>query len=806
MFTRLSCADPLAFAFFFINLVRALRSTSLMFIWTMMKRLVCILPSTAMVTDTWPVRLVNNCDLLPARYQLPFSVAPRSLLILLKGPIFLSRQVRITILALTYLLPLCLFGQTKPDYVKWKLDSIQNLNEVTVSGSTVEFLRESPGNLSIVDVKPFYNSNITTVQLLKQSAGIKVKQDGGYGSRVDFFINGSTGKQIKFFLDGIPLDNLGETQGVNNLPVELIERIEVYKGVLPVDLGSDALGGAINIITRKDRKEYLDASYAISSFDTHRLNVLGKKYLANNFYTSLQASGGYSKNNYKVRVGIPNENYNLEIKDVKRFHDRYQNYLIKAEAGLLNQRWADQLILSVSQSALDRQLQNNLLMTQPYGKAFYRENLYNAQLKYQKNQLAKKLSLSSQTSFNRVNGLNVDTSGNVYVWDGRVFDRRLKPDEAEYGPAKYLHIYTNIFNEKLVLAWRLNDATKISMANTFQFYRRTGKDTLARNANAGIDFYSRPSTMFKNVGGLSIESVFLDDKLKASASIKHFYAAMSSYELVNQSHVKSAQNINDISYNLAVTYPLSSVILLKASYERAVRLPDVEEAFGNLMLIRANPSLKPEKSNNINLNVLLSSDKADIELSAFFKDVSDMILLQTDTRGSGTSRNLNMATVTGVEASITYRFTSSMIFNINGTYQDLRNKGSIDPNYNNGLYYNARVPNIPYLMANAGISWGLQNFIWKDTKAQVWLNGNYTNQYFLYWAVDGDRDLKNRIPNQFLQNAGISVTPRSRLTFTLESYNLSNQKTYDNFNVQLPGRSFSFKTRIYLYKNPKSNS
>ncbi len=709
-------------------------------------------------------------------------------------------------LVFIYLLPLRLIGQTKTDPVKSKLDSVQVLNEVTVSGSTIKFLKEAPGNLSIVDVKPFYNSNITTVQLLKQSSGIKVKQDGGYGSRVDFFINGSTGKQIKFFLDGIPLDNLGETQGVNNLPVELIERIEVYKGVLPVDLGSDALGGAINIITRKDRKQYFDASYALGSFNTHRLNILGKKYLSNNFYTSLQASGGYSKNNYKVRVGIPNENYNPEINDVRRFHDRYQNYLVKAEAGLLNQRWADQLILTFSQSALDRQLQNNLLMTQPYGKAFYRENLYNAQLKYQKNLLAEKLSLSSQTSLNRINGLNVDTSRNVYVWDGRVFDRRLRPGEAEYGPAKYLHIYTNIFNEKLVLGWRLNEVTKISLANTFQHYRRSGKDTLALNANAGIDFYSMPSTMIKNVGGLGIESVFLDDKLKASASVKHFYAAMSSYELMDESHIKSAQNINNISYNLAVTYPLSKTILLKASYERAIRLPDVEETFGNLMLIRANPALKPEKSNNINLNLLLSSDKADVELSAFFKDVSDMIFLQTDTRGSGTSRNLNMATVSGVEASLNYRLTPSLIFNINGTYQDLRNKGSIDPTYNNDLYYNARVPNIPYLMANAGITWGLQNFIWKGTKAQVWLNGNYTNQYFLYWAIDGDRDLKNRIPTQFLQNAGISVTTRSRLTFTLESYNLSNQKTYDNFNVQLPGRSFSFKTRIYLSKNPKNNS
>lgn len=704
-------------------------------------------------------------------------------------------------MALIFVLPLCTLAQNRKDSLKTRQDSVNSLKEVTVTNNVLKILKESPGNVTVVDAKPFYNSNITAVQLLKQTAGIKIKQDGGYGSRVDFFINGSTGKQIKFFIDGLPLDNLGETQGVNNLPVELIERMEVYKGVLPVELGGDALGGAINIITRKDKQEYIDASYAVSSFDTHRVNLLGKKYLSNNFYVSLQSSAGYSKNNYKITAGIPNENYNLEIKDVRRFHDRYKNYVVKAEAGLTNQSWADQLILTLSHSALDRQLQNNLIMTQPYGKAEYKESLYNIQLRYQKNQLFKNVNLTSQTSYNRVNGLNIDTSRNVYVWDGTVFDRRLKPDEAELGKAKYLHIYSNILNQKLLLAWRLGDATKLSFANTFQQYSRTGRDTLALASNNGVDFYSHPSSMLKNIGGLGFETAFLDKKLKASASLKHFYASMSSYELAGDNLNRIAQNINDVSYNVALTYPLTSALLLKGSYERALRLPDVEEVFGNLMLIKANPALLPEKSNNINVNLLLSTDRINIELGAFMKDVSNLIFLETDTRGSGTSKNLNMASVMGIEAAFNYRLTPSLIFNINGTYQDLRNKGTINPSNNNDRYYNARVPNIPYLMANAGITYSRNDFIFKGTRTQFWINSNYTNEYFLYWEVDGDRDRKNRIPTQFLQNAGVSFIANRQLTFTLESYNLTNQKTYDNFNVQLPGRSFSFKTRIYLSKN-----
>jgi outer membrane cobalamin receptor len=700
-----------------------------------------------------------------------------------------------------WLIPCIGYSQIVKDSVKYKLDSLHSLQEVVVKSNTLKILKESPGNLTVVDVKPFYNSNITAVQLLKQTSGIKVKQDGGYGSRVDFFVNGSTGKQIKFFLDGLPLENLGETQGVNNIPIEQIERIEVYKGVLPIELGVDALGGAINIITRKDRLNYLDASYALSSFNTHRLNFTGKKYWSDKFYTSLLAANGYSKNNYKVTVGVPNQNYNLEIREVERFHDRYKNHVYKAEAGFINTSWADQLTLTVSQSGLDRQLQNNLTMTQPYGKATYQESLFNTLLKYQKNNLIKNIGLTSQSSFNRINGLSADTSQNVYVWDGSVFDRRLKPDEGELQKAQFLNIYSNIINQRTLLSWRISEHYKFSLINTFQHYRRTGKDTLAQTSNSGIDFFGKPSVLLKNIGGVGFEGALLDNKLRFNTSVKQFYAKMSSYELINNEHKQSIQNINNLTYNLAFTYPISNSILFKTSFEHALRLPDVEEAFGNLMLIRANPNLQPESSENANINILINKEKLQAEVTGFYRDVSNLIFLQTNTRGNGMSINLNSARIKGIEAALNYHLSPALNFNINGTYQDLRNRGSLEGDASSSRYFNSRIPNIPYLMANGGLSFSIDKLFNKAVKTQLWLNGNYTHEYFLYWEIDGDRDRKNRIPTQFLQNTGASFSLRNNLTITFECYNLSNQKTYDNFNVQLPGRSFSLKTRFYISSN-----
>ena len=59
---------------------------------------------------------------------------------------------------------------------------------------------------------------------------------------------------------------------LNNIPVNFAERIEVYKGVVPVGFGTDALGGVINIVTNKQKRNwFLDASYSYGSFNAHKI-------------------------------------------------------------------------------------------------------------------------------------------------------------------------------------------------------------------------------------------------------------------------------------------------------------------------------------------------------------------------------------------------------------------------------------------------------------------------------------------------------------------------------------------------------
>lgn len=496
-----------------------------------------------------------------------------------------------------------------------------------------------------------------------------------------------------------------------------------------VELGADALGGAINLVTRKERQNYTDVSYAIGSFGTHRFNVLGRKYLSKRFFLAFQGSANTAANNYKIDVEIPDALGNPKPATVRRFHDRYTNYNAKLDAGFTNLNWADQLTLSLGNAHTYRHLQHNLVMQQPYGKASYAEQLSTAVLKWSKAELFKNFSASSFASYNRVNGLFNDTSKNIYTWDGAVYGLRASGGETS-SSANRLQLFTDVVTAKLSAAYKINGTYRILFSNTFQHYNRTGKDTVAQKFYGGIDYFGTASSLAKNVSGIGLEAAFRDGRLKLSSALKHYFASIKGYTIDWTTLFPTSQNINAFAYNMAVAYKIKERLILKASYEQAARLPEAEEAFGDLMLIKPNPSITAEKSKNINLNLLYNNPNWEVELGGFYRDVDNLIYLRS-TQLYSTYQNLLSAHVSGIEGAVRYTVSPQLSVNANATYQDLRNRSIIDNStINNERYKNARIPNVPFILANGGISYSKKNIITKNTAAQVWWNTAYTHEYF----------------------------------------------------------------------------
>ncbi|RZM19571.1 MAG: TonB-dependent receptor, partial [Pedobacter sp.] len=183
-----------------------------------------------------------------------------------------------------------------------KKDSKQ-LSNVSIAGKTkTRELKESGFNVNAIDARQYANTTSDLNQVLNRTTGIRIREEGGMGSNFNFSLNGLSGKAVKFFIDGIPTDVMGSTMSLNNIPVNLAEQIEVFKGVVPVGLGADALGGAVNVTTNQNVTNYLDASYSLGSWATGRAALTGQyKHTPSGFV--MRASGFYnhSNNNYLMK-------------------------------------------------------------------------------------------------------------------------------------------------------------------------------------------------------------------------------------------------------------------------------------------------------------------------------------------------------------------------------------------------------------------------------------------------------------------------------------------------------------------------
>jgi outer membrane cobalamin receptor len=168
---------------------------------------------------------------------------------------------RLLWLSLCLLMMIPVYGQDVKKRKSQMKDSVM-LENVTVTGkSKTQRLREGALTVNAIDVRSIASSISSLNGLVDRTAGVKLREEGGVGSDFDLSINGMSGNSVRYFIDGVPLDTKGSGVNLANLPVNLIDHIEIYKGVVPTWLSSDALGGAVNIVTnRKYRLSWTNSS------------------------------------------------------------------------------------------------------------------------------------------------------------------------------------------------------------------------------------------------------------------------------------------------------------------------------------------------------------------------------------------------------------------------------------------------------------------------------------------------------------------------------------------------------------------
>ncbi len=143
-----------------------------------------------------------------------------------------------------------------------------SMDEVVVSASRSATLRrEAPALVSVLDAKLFERTNAACLaQGLSFQPGVRVEDDCQNCGFMQVRINGLDGHYSQILVDSHPVFSaLTGVYGLEQIPANMIERVEVLRGGGSALFGSSAIGGTINIITREPTRSSAQLSHTLTS-------------------------------------------------------------------------------------------------------------------------------------------------------------------------------------------------------------------------------------------------------------------------------------------------------------------------------------------------------------------------------------------------------------------------------------------------------------------------------------------------------------------------------------------------------------
>ena len=683
---------------------------------------------------------------------------------------------------------------------------------VTLEASAVtakskeQTLREGAYAVNAVNI----NTQAATLQSLTQAidrtSGIRIREEGGVGSDFDLSINGMGGNSIRYFLDGMPLDAKGSGVTLSNLPVNLIERVEIYKGVIPASFGSDALGGAVNIITSRHRRNYLDFSYGAGSFHTHkadfRAQYTGKR---TGLIIRPVVSAHYSKNDYLMRdVKVRNEERTaFIITDLPRFHDGYLSLFGQIEAGFSGRKWADDFFVSASASKVDKEVQTGATQSYVVGMAERKTRSLNLSARYSKRGfLAENLDFSAMASHTWDHSQTIDTTYRRYYWDGTYIEGSYS--EIRHRGKTLRNYYRPMTIVRGNFDWHLADNHSLTLN---YLLNRTGN---RQDDEWDLDYVPTDDVLTKHIIGLAYNQVLfggrMDNAFFAKDYVNHLEVGQSEFpSTTGAATVEPVSTRNYIGYGLGSRFEIDAHFSLKGSYEHSVRLPVSREVLGNGSTVYPNLALSPEISENFNLGLFGAWDLGGGHVISYeangFVRLVDNYIQATVSETEGMMQYVNVAAVhiKGVDGGIRYDWAGKLHLGANASYDDCRDQREFNQDGTPSITYRNHTPNRPWAFCNAEAAYTFREVGLPDSRLRIGADYQWVHWFFVTWEAYGSARTKPRIPAQHLVNASLLYSwMGGRYNVSLECTNLLNVLSFDNYMLQKPGRAFFLKFRLFL--------
>ncbi|PID87811.1 MAG: TonB-dependent receptor [Bacteroidia bacterium] len=676
----------------------------------------------------------------------------------------------------------------------------ENLEEVIITEkSEARQLREKAMPISVISMSQLQGTVNGVQDVLNKTVGVTIRSTGGVGSSSRLSVRGLEGKRVGFFIDENPMNDNSDFIDVNDIPTDMIDRIEIYKGVVPAKFGGSSMGGAVNIVVKEYPARYADASYTYESFNTHKAQLVMKRHIADK---GIMFGGGgfytYSDNSYEM------ESPHIPGLKIKREHDNFKK-IVGAVSLKATKWWFDEVEVELPVIYTRKEIQG---IETDIRQAFTESMAYVCATKLEKNDfLVEGLDFDMSNSFAYTQYSLVDTAKYWYDWYGVGY-----PANSIYGGElgnRYASNSDNrkfLFSNKLNLEYIINEKHSINFNSYFTLANGMPKDELREKSIGKKAVFD--SKMRSWVVGLTYDYRTKNDKFLNSFTTRHYLYTMdtkSTDPFTPANGEKIEVNKSDFGISDAMRYRFLPNIMAKLSVGYDVRIPSENELLGDGNVIQPAENLIPERNTSVNFGLLYDltgkhPTNLQVELSTFYMKLENMIRFTQSAWGGAKYENFGKMRTLGVEFEVKADVLPSIYLFSNVTYQDLRDireyeLNSTIPNPTK----DKRMPNIPYFMVNSGIEFHKENlFGGKGQNTRIFSDLSFIEEYFYDFEMT-QRD-KRRIPRCLTIDLGVEHSfMHQRLFISGKIRNLTNATVLSEFNRPLPGLNFGVKIR-YVFK------
>jgi vitamin B12 transporter len=635
------------------------------------------------------------------------------------------------------------------------------LNEVVVTATRIESpIIESPSAISVISSADLAAPGARDLSVvIAGQAGTIVNDYGPIGATKSVSLRGSTSDQVLVLLDGVRL-NSGRVSSVDlsTIPLEIIDRVEILRGEASTIYGSGAIGGVINIITKKADRPQITASVTNGSFLPHAANSV---------------SADYSTYPYTYTVA-PAVSSLLDLVDTQQVQLSMAGKL--GDAGLIGGG-------SLTRSA------NGFTWYDPSQINGWRRRT-NADLLSGNANLGLDVpffggSLTAKTFFDTS---NTGTPGSVYYPSaaGRQYDnsaagilgwkadRFLRDDLSLDVKASYK--YDDLQFNDPAFPPASDHRTQTAGLDVTQRFAAFDTVSFIYGGGASYDYvdstnYSGPKDRL-NLSGFLSAPVTLAEGLTVTPSARYDYFS---------------DFIGSFSFSLSGVLLLSDQSSLRAAVASAYRVPALNDLYWYDPLgpsdpygySTGNPALRPETSYSSEVGWSMITPRISIDASVFTRFVLDNIVWLYDASmnppyGAYLPENLTKALYPGAEihAKVSIFGPLSIEGSYTFDYSFLLNDGTTELS----LADNRRVPYAPVHSASLALRWNGEVFA-------AGIEGQYVSDKY----TDRPNTSAWMIHGYFVANADLKYRVSDQVTLTLAGKNLLNTLYYTQSGINSAG-------------------